>query len=102
MQFVYPLMLFLLFVIDIPLLCYFNNFKVDTLSLDFNVAVHKLAGFGHYLIGYKNCIVCYTLWKMCFFIIIVRRYFLEDFKEIEKWIYGLVNFTHQMLSTACV
>lgn len=47
-------------------------------------------------------IVCYTLLKMCFFIIIVRRYFLEDFKEIEKWIYGLVNFTHQMLSTACV
>lgn len=44
MQFVYPLMLFLLFMIGVPLLCYFNNFKVDTLSLDFNVAVHKLAG----------------------------------------------------------
>lgn len=44
MQFVYPLMLFLLFVIGVPLLCYFNNFKIDPLSLDFNVAVHKLAG----------------------------------------------------------
>ena len=36
-----PYRIFVLNVICIPLLCSINNFKVDTLSLDFNVAVHK-------------------------------------------------------------
>lgn len=55
MQFVYPLMLFLLFMIGVPLLCYFIGYinyiaEFGCYSIGYIIYIIE---FGYYLIGYK-------------------------------------------------